>query len=105
MSKNVDIAALAREHAPAAIKALVDIMHTGKSASARLKAARSLKARMELVRQMLPQEAALIGTEIASTIQRESGKRWGTPGCVSLSGGNSGWQEQCMSEAVLGDTD
>lgn len=68
MAETVNVAALARGHAPAAIRTLVELMRASKNSATRLKAARALRGRMDLVRQVLPLEATEISSEVASAL-------------------------------------
>ena len=58
-----DIAALARANTPEALEALIEVMRTG-SASARIEAAKILKARLAIARRILPAEADAIAAEV-----------------------------------------
>jgi hypothetical protein len=64
-----DIAALARANAPDALKALIEVMRTG-PASARTEAAKILKARLAIARQILPAEADAIAAEVDEILKK-----------------------------------
>jgi hypothetical protein len=69
-----DIAALAVTYAPATLKGLVENMRTG-SASAKTKAAIALRARMAVVREILPLEAEAICGEVDAVLDGVAGSR------------------------------